>query len=202
MKLASTLILVLNLGASTASEKNLRLRGGGDEYARQLTLANTTDSPTVSPAPSTYEPTVNVTANNTAPTVSPAPTTSEPTSNETLSPAPTTSEPSTSPSQNPTVAPTSEPSTSPSQKPTVTPTVEQCSADVLVPIGYYDDYDWIELPECVQKAAALFGYNQVAWDKGNELCPSWCDEWWKDLTEEQKWAAWVFGYDEERWNSS
>jgi hypothetical protein len=66
--------------------------------------------------------------------------------------SPTTSEPSTS------LAPTSEPSTPPSQKPTVTPTVEQCSADVLVPIGYYDndDYDWIELPECVQKAGELF----------------------------------------------
>ena len=59
------------------------------------------------------------------------------------------------------------------------------------------------IPLCYITIAALFGYNQVAWDKeGNELCPSWCDEWWKDLTEEQKWAAWVFGYDEERWNSS
>jgi len=54
------------------------------------------------------------------------------------------------------LAPTSEPSTPPSQKPTVTPTVKQCSADVLVPIGYYDDYDWIELPECVQEAGELF----------------------------------------------
>jgi hypothetical protein len=72
MKLATTLILVLNLGASTASDKNLHLRGGGDDYARQLSL------------------------------------------------------------------------------------IERCPADVLVPIGYYDDYDWIELPECVQEAGELF----------------------------------------------
>jgi hypothetical protein len=34
--------------------------------------------------------------------------------------------------------------------------LEPCSADVLVPIGYYDDYDWIELPDCVQEAGELF----------------------------------------------
>jgi hypothetical protein len=56
MNLASLLLLALNMGATTASDKNLRLRGGGEEYApRYLTLANTTDAPTVSPAPTTYE---------------------------------------------------------------------------------------------------------------------------------------------------
>ena len=109
MKLASTLLLVLNLGASAASDKQLHLRGGGEENARRLTPM--TDTSTVSSAPST----------------SPAPSTSEPTSV-------------------PTVAP----------EPTFKPTIEPCSADNLVPIGYYDDYDWIELPECVQEAGELF----------------------------------------------
>jgi hypothetical protein len=212
MKLASTLLLVLNFGASTASDKQLHLRGGGEEYARRLSLENTTDIPTVSPAltasqapsniPGTYEPTVNGTgsaiANTTdiptvspaptasqaptniptvspAPTASPAPSTYKPTANATLSRGPTASEPTTAPSKKPTFTPTDEPTVgkeptqgptkptlTPSQKPTIAqgptfnPTLEPCSADVIVPIDYYDNYDWIELPECVQGAGELF----------------------------------------------
>jgi hypothetical protein len=111
MKLASTLLLGLNLGATMASDKNLHLRGGGEEYVRRLTLTNTTDAPS-------------------------------------LSSAPTTGEPAAAPSKKPTIA----------QGPTFNPTLEPCSANVLVPIGYYDDYDWIELPECVQEAGELFDY--------------------------------------------
>jgi hypothetical protein len=171
MKLASTLLLVLNLGASAASDKQLHLRGGGEENARRLTPM--TDTSTVSPAPTVSQ----------APSVSLAPTTSEPTAAPSQKPteAPT-SEPTPAPSQKPTVPPTSKPTTAPtnkptlkptpapSQKPTVPPTskpttaptnkptLKPCSADVLVPIGYYDDYDWNELPVCVQEAGELFDY--------------------------------------------
>jgi len=143
MKLASTLLLVLNLGASAASDKQLHLRGGGEENARRLTPM--TDTSTVSPAPTVSQ----------APSVSLAPTTSEPTAAPSQKPteAPT-SEPTPAPSQKPTVPPTSKPTTAPTNKPTLKP----CSADVLVPIGYYDDYDWNELPVCVQEAGELFDY--------------------------------------------
>ncbi len=50
--------------------------------------------------------------------------------------------------------------------------------------------------------AAVFGYNEEKWDDGKEICPNFCDEWWIDLTDEQKEAAWAFGYNEEIWNSS
>jgi hypothetical protein len=90
-----------------------------------------------------------------------------PAANTPTSPNPTTSEPTAAPSKNPTVAPTSEPTPSPSQKPTAIPTrkptaaptdkptLKSCSADVLVPLGYYDDYDWVELPKCVREAGEL-----------------------------------------------
>ena len=47
----------------------------------------------------------------------------------------------------------------------------------------------------------MFGYNEKKWDKGKESCPDFCDEWWEDLTDEQKWAAGVFGYNEEIWDA-
>ena len=50
--------------------------------------------------------------------------------------------------------------------------------------------------------ASVFGYGEKEWDDGEDLCPAFCDEWWKELTDEQKWAAWVFGYDEKEWNES
>ncbi len=48
--------------------------------------------------------------------------------------------------------------------------------------------------------AVVFGYNEEKWNAGEDLCPAFCEEWWKDLTPEQKSAAWVFGYDEKKWN--
>lgn len=60
------------------------------------------------------------------------------TSSDAVSPAPTTSEPTAAP------------------EPTSYPTVEPCST--LVAIGYYDDYSWSELPDCVQEAGKLVVY--------------------------------------------
>jgi hypothetical protein len=54
----------------------------------------------------------------------------------------------------------------------------------------------------VQDAAAVYDYDEKSWDDGKDLCPDFCDEWWKDLTDEQQWASFVFGYDEEIWNNS
>jgi len=50
--------------------------------------------------------------------------------------------------------------------------------------------------------AAVYDYDEKSWDDGKDLCPDFCDEWWKDLTDEQQWASFVFGYDEEIWNNS
>mmetsp|Transcript_14604 Transcript_14604/g.22002 ORF Transcript_14604/g.22002 Transcript_14604/m.22002 type:complete len:187 (+) Transcript_14604:27-587(+) len=184
MKLASTptLLLVLNLSASMASDQHLRVR----QLTNTTDAANSTVSPapapTVSPAPTTSEPTTwePTTWETYVPTTNSTTVTYVPTANVTVSPAPTTSEPTAAP------------------EPTSYPTVEPCST--LVSIGYYDDYSWSELPDCVQEAAGVFRYNQNKWDSGQESCPSFCDEWWGDLTSRQKSAAFVFGYNRRRWN--
>ena len=47
----------------------------------------------------------------------------------------------------------------------------------------------------------MFGYDEASWDAGEDLCPAFCDEYWADLTGEQKAAAEVFGYTEAEWDS-
>jgi hypothetical protein len=64
--------------------------------------------------------------------------------------------------------------------------------------GKYDEYDWDELPEDIQKAAILLGFDKEIWDTDDE--PSDCDEYWKDLTPAQQEAATKLGYNEEMWN--
>ena len=63
----------------------------------------------------------------------------------------------------------------------------------------YDDYDWEELPEEVQKAATILGYDEDKWDNDEET--EFDDYDWDELTDEQKAAAAVFGYDKEKWDT-
>mmetsp|Transcript_31612 Transcript_31612/g.46497 ORF Transcript_31612/g.46497 Transcript_31612/m.46497 type:complete len:209 (+) Transcript_31612:28-654(+) len=207
MKLASTptLLLVLNLSASMASDQHLRVR----QLTNTTDAANSTVSPapapTVSPAPTTSEPTTwePTTWETYVPTTNSTTVTYVPTANVTVSPAPTTSEPTAAPTTSePTAAPTNEPSAAPTRELTAAPTIWTCPEDVLVPIGTWDEYYWRELPSCVQDAAAVYGYDEESWDGDEDLCPDFCEEWWKDLTDEQQWASFVFGYNEEIWNNS
>lgn len=66
--------------------------------------------------------------------------------------------------------------------------------------GKYDKYDWDELPQDVQEAAKVLGFNKKLWD--NDKTPDECDEDWKDLTSEQQAAATKLGYDQQAWDSS
>eukprot|EP00814_Leptocylindrus_danicus_P012197 CAMPEP_0116024128 /NCGR_PEP_ID=MMETSP0321-20121206/12104_1 /TAXON_ID=163516 /ORGANISM="Leptocylindrus danicus var. danicus, Strain B650" /LENGTH=68 /DNA_ID=CAMNT_0003495743 /DNA_START=58 /DNA_END=264 /DNA_ORIENTATION=+ len=63
----------------------------------------------------------------------------------------------------------------------------------------YSDYDWVELPTEVQKAAATLGYDNEAWDNDKE--PKICDQYWKDLSNDQQAAAAMLGYNESTWNA-
>jgi hypothetical protein len=66
--------------------------------------------------------------------------------------------------------------------------------------GKYDGYDWDELPQDVQEAAKVLGFNAKLWD--DDKMPDECDEYWKDLTPEQQSAAAKLGYDQTSWDSS
>ena len=56
----------------------------------------------------------------------------------------------------------------------------------------YDDCDWDELPETVQKAATFLGYSKRMWD--SDKYPTDLDEYdWDDLTEDQRRACFVLG---------
>ena len=63
----------------------------------------------------------------------------------------------------------------------------------------YDDCDWNELPEDVQKAAEALGYNKKMWDKDKE--PAICDAYFKDLSPEQQEHAKKLGYDQKSWDN-
>ena len=64
--------------------------------------------------------------------------------------------------------------------------------------GKYDDYDWEDLPEAAQKAAAVLGYTQKIWDKDQTTdCE---DKDWDELTPEEQAAAKVLGYSQKKWD--
>jgi len=64
----------------------------------------------------------------------------------------------------------------------------------------YDDYDWAELPEDIQEAFMVLGYNGKLWDK--DKAPPTDDLDWDELTKEQQEAAKKVGYTEKTWNES
>ena len=62
----------------------------------------------------------------------------------------------------------------------------------------YEALDWEDLPEKVQKAAAVLGYNEDMWDY-DKKAPSE-DKDWEELTEAEQKAAKVLGYDQKKWD--
>ena len=64
----------------------------------------------------------------------------------------------------------------------------------------YDDYDWDELPEDIQDAAKVLGYDKKMWNKDKE--PKESDKDWEELSSEQQEAASKLGYDQTSWDSS
>ena len=64
--------------------------------------------------------------------------------------------------------------------------------------GKYDDFDWVELPNTVQAAAKVLGYNEKMWD--NDKAPPTEDKDWEELTEAEKAAATKLGYTQATWD--
>ncbi|KAL3922175.1 MAG: hypothetical protein SGILL_002348 [Bacillariaceae sp.] len=64
----------------------------------------------------------------------------------------------------------------------------------------YDDWDWTDLPQEIQQAAATLGYDEQTWN--NDL-PSPLDRSdWDELTVEQQGAAMVLNYTQTKWDNS
>jgi hypothetical protein len=62
----------------------------------------------------------------------------------------------------------------------------------------YEDYDWKDLPENIQKAYVVLGNTEDMWD-GDVDAPTE-DKDWEELTQAKKQAAKVVGYDQEEWD--
>ena len=61
----------------------------------------------------------------------------------------------------------------------------------------YKSLVWARLPEDVQAAAIVFGFDETKWD-ANERVPDF-DKEWPELTEEQQQAALTLGYTAKTW---
>ena len=65
--------------------------------------------------------------------------------------------------------------------------------------GYYDDYDWEELPKHAQEAATTLGYSLKTWDMDGVAFSD--NFYWDELSEELKEAAALLGYNKESWDN-
>jgi len=63
----------------------------------------------------------------------------------------------------------------------------------------YNEFDWDDLPDNIQDAAAELGYNKWVWES-DDLQPESDEKMWHELTEEEKRAAHVLGYTKQLWN--
>ena len=58
----------------------------------------------------------------------------------------------------------------------------------------------IKLPPEIRAAAQTLGFTKKLWDNDKE--PKECDEYWRDLSDDQRKAAELLGYDQKGWDSS
>ena len=71
----------------------------------------------------------------------------------------------------------------------------ELSQDIL---AYYDEY-WKDLPEEIQVAYGVLGYNETAWNGGIE--PESSGHYWDEVAPEQQEAALFIGYTSEMWDT-
>lgn len=109
----------------------------------------------------------------------------DPTSTETV--------PTASPTRIPTQRPTLVPTRMPTQKPTP-------ANDSTKSAGYYDSFSWSDLPEDVQVAAGVLGYDKKMWNRGTVSESD--QKYWSQLSSEEHLAAAVLLYDEATWNDA
>ena len=72
----------------------------------------------------------------------------------------------------------------------------------VTPKGFFDEWDWEELPSKVVKAATVLGYTPTIWDDDDRDDPSAFEKCWKELTSEEREAAKALGYTENSWNEN
>jgi hypothetical protein len=65
-------------------------------------------------------------------------------------------------------------------------------------LAYYDEF-WQDLPEEIQDAYGVLGYNETTWNGGIE--PESSGLYWDEVTPEQQEAALVIGYTSEMWGT-
>ena len=65
-------------------------------------------------------------------------------------------------------------------------------------LAYYDEF-WQDLPEEIQVAYGVLGYNETAWNGGIE--PESSGLYWDEITPEQQEAALFIGYTSEMWDT-
>jgi len=63
----------------------------------------------------------------------------------------------------------------------------------------YDEFDWDDLPDNIQVAAAELGYNKWIWES-NDLQPASDDKLWDELLAAERRAASMLGYTKQSWN--
>jgi len=76
---------------------------------------------------------------------------------------------------------------------------ETISPSELPSGGYYESFAWKKLPEEVQLAAGVLGYDKTSWDES--LPTNTSSLLWSELTTEEQTAAAVLYYDETSWNA-
>ena len=80
---------------------------------------------------------------------------------------------------------------------TATTTTTTTTTTAVVTLAW-DDNDWEELPDNIQQAFAVLGYNQALWDAGDS--PATEDLSWDELSISQQAAALEVGYTQELWD--
>ena len=70
---------------------------------------------------------------------------------------------------------------------------------VVADAGYYEDYDWDELPQEVQAAARILGWDKELWDNDGTAFSDKLS--WDQMSVELQEAAAILGYDQISWDS-
>ena len=87
----------------------------------------------------------------------------------------------------------------PTTESTTESTTEAPPSTGPTPVQLYDDLWWNELPEDIQSAYELLGYDATIWDEGGISLTAELE--WSELTVQQQNAARLIGYTEETWNA-
>mmetsp|Transcript_316 Transcript_316/g.490 ORF Transcript_316/g.490 Transcript_316/m.490 type:complete len:256 (-) Transcript_316:226-993(-) len=67
-------------------------------------------------------------------------------------------------------------------------------------VGYYDDFDWAEMPDRIQDAWAGLGWSQQLWDSGGT---AWSVSWaWDALEPAAQADAHILGYNKWSWDAT